>query len=87
MHIDSHIAVKNIIYYKTNNPSGLLTERKEEFCLFYDTLYTLYLLLYGIEHMIKGQLSEKGNPLPPPHGLLFSVSSKGSFIYTFTQTE
>ena len=29
--------------------------------------------------------SEKGNPLPP-HGLLFPISSKGSFICTMPQT-
>ena len=28
----------------------------------------------------------EGNPLPP-HRLLFSISSKGSFICTFPQTE
>ena len=26
--------------------------------------------------------SEKGNPLPPLHGILFPISSKGSFICT-----
>ena len=29
--------------------------------------------------------SEKGNPLPP-HGLLFPINSKGSFICTIPQT-
>ena len=29
--------------------------------------------------------SERGNPLPP-HGLLFLISSKGSFICTIPQT-
>ena len=29
--------------------------------------------------------SERGNPLPP-HGLLFPISSKGSFICTIPQT-
>ena len=29
--------------------------------------------------------SERGNPLPP-HGLLFSINSKGSFICTIPQT-
>ena len=28
---------------------------------------------------------ERGNPLPP-HGLLFLINSKGSFIYTIPQT-
>ena len=30
--------------------------------------------------------SERGNPLPP-HGLLFPISSKGSYICTIPQTE
>ena len=29
--------------------------------------------------------SERGNPLPP-HGLLFPINSKGSFIYTNLKT-
>ena len=33
----------------------------------------------------KWPLSERGNPLPP-HGLLFSISNKGSFICTIPQT-
>ena len=30
--------------------------------------------------------SERGNPLPPVYGLLFSISRKGSFICTIPQT-
>ena len=61
--------------------------RKEGNVLFNDTLNTFYLRLYGVRHiMVKDQSdSEKGNPLPP-HRLLFSINSKGSFICTFTQT-
>ena len=39
-------------------------------------------------HFIYGYMasdSERGNPLPP-HGLLFSINSKGSFICTIPQT-
>ena len=40
----------------------------------------IYLRLYGVTHMVKDNSdSDKGNPLPP-HGLLFPISSKGSFI-------
>ena len=47
--------------------------------LFNDTLNTFY-LWYGVRHMVKDHSdSERGNPLPP-HMLLFSISSKGSFI-------
>ena len=36
--------------------------------------------------MVKGHSdSERGPPLPP-HGLLFPISSKGSFISTIPQT-
>ena len=54
--------------------------------LFNDTLNTFYLRLYGVGHMVKDHSdSETGNPLPP-HGLLFPISSKGSFICTIPQT-
>ena len=55
-------------------------ERKEGNVLFNDALNTFYLRLYGVRHMVKDHSdSEKGNPLPP-HGLIFPISSKGSFI-------
>ena len=39
-----------------------------------------YLRLYGVKLMVKDLSdSERGNPLPP-HGLLFPISSKDSFI-------
>ena len=58
------------------------TGRKEENVLFNDALSTFYLRLYGVRHMVKDHSdSERGNPLPP-HGLLFPISSKGSFICT-----
>ena len=54
--------------------------------LFNDTLNTFYLQLYGVRHMVKDDSdSERGNPLPP-HGLLFLISSKGSFICIILQT-
>ena len=54
--------------------------------LFNNALNTFYLRLYGVGHMVKDHTdSERGNPLPP-HGLLFPISSKGSFICTIPQT-
>ena len=42
---------------------------------------TFYLQLYGVGHMVKDHSNrEKGNLLPPLHGLLFPITSKGSFI-------
>ena len=55
---------------------------RERNVLFNDALNTFYLWLYGVRHMVKDHSdSEKGNPLPP-HRLLLSISSKGSFICT-----
>ena len=60
--------------------------RKEGNVFFHDALNTFYLWLHGVTHMVKDHSdSEKGNLLPP-HGLLFPISSKGSFIYTILQT-
>ena len=64
----------------------VLKKKRERNVLFNDTLNTFYLRLYGVRHMVKDHSdSEKGNPLPP-HRLLFSINSKGSFICTITQT-
>ena len=56
-------------------------EKKEEGnVLFNDALNTFYLRLYGAKHMVKHHSdNERENPLAP-HGLLFPISSKGSFI-------
>ena len=64
-----------------------LKERKRERnVLFNDALNTFYLRLYDVRHMVKDHSdSEKGNPLPP-HRLLLSINSKGSFICTIPQT-
>ena len=54
--------------------------------LFNDALNTFYLRLYGVRNMVKDHSdNEKGNPLPP-HRLLLSINSKGSFICTIPQT-
>ena len=65
----------------------LLFKREREInVLFNDALNTFYLRLYGVRHMVKEHSdSEKGNPLPP-HRLLLSINSKGSFICTIPQT-
>ena len=54
--------------------------------LFNNALNTFYLRLYGVGHMVKEHSdSERGNPLLP-HGLLFPINSKGSFICIIPQT-
>ena len=58
--------------------------RKEMFYL--TTHSTHFIYGYMASDMVKDHSdSEKGNPLPP-HGLLFSINSKGSFICTTPQT-
>ena len=43
--------------------------------------------LYGVGHVLNDHSdSERGNPQPPLHGIVFPISSKG-FIYTIPQTE
>ena len=60
--------------------------RKEGNVLFNDALNTFYLRLYDVRHMVKDHSDiEKGNPLPP-HMLLFTINSKGSFICIIPQT-
>ena len=55
--------------------------RKEGNVLFNDALNTFYLRLYGVRHMVKDHSdSERENPLPP-RGLLFAISSKGSYMH------
>ena len=67
-------------------PGGPSRNERERNVLFNDALNTFYLRLYGVRHMVKDHSdSEKGNPLPP-HRLLLSIDSKGSFICTIPQT-
>ena len=79
------------LFYLTTHSThfiyGYMGEReRERNVLFNDALNTFYLRLYGVRHMAKDHSdSEKGNPLPP-HRLLLSINSKGSFICTIPQT-
>ena len=63
-----------------------LDREKEGNVLFNDALNTFYLWLYGVGHTVDDHSdSERGNLLLP-HGLLFLINSKGSFICTIPQT-
>ena len=55
--------------------------------MFYLTTHlTHFIYCYMASDMVKNQSdSERGNPLPP-HGLLFPINNKGSFICTIPQT-
>ena len=72
--------------YMVKDHSDSEKREREKNVLFNDALNTFYLRLYGVTHMVKDHSdSEKGNPLPP-HRLLLSSNSKGSFICTVPQT-
>ena len=61
---------------------------KEVNVLFNDALNTFHLRLYGVGRMIMDNSDgERGNPLPPLHGLLFPIRSKGYLICTNPQTD
>ena len=50
-------------------------EGRKEMLFFNGTLNTFYLRLYNVRHMVKEHSdSERGNTLPPLHGLLFLVA-------------
>ena len=93
-HFSEYLKQNEIVKFVFKSVKGNLTSctglfdfgRKEGNVLFNDALNTFYLRLYGVRHMVNDHSdSEKGNPLPP-HGLLFPISSKGSFICTIPQT-
>ena len=66
--------------------TDIVHQERERNVLFNDARNTFYLWLYGVRHMVKDHSdSTKGNPLPP-HRLLLSINSKGSFICTIPQT-
>ena len=71
----------------TSNTKGRKEGRKEgRTVLFNDAVNTFYLRIYGVGHIVKNHSdSERGNPLLP-HGLLFPISSKGSFICIIPQS-
>ena len=72
-----------LMFYDSN---VMKIDRKEGNVLFNDALNTFYLRLYGIRHMVKDHSDSKRGNLLLPHGLLFSINSKGSFICTIPQT-
>ena len=80
------VTVSSPVAYCSLASTALTLDRNELNVLFNDALNTFYLRLYGVRHMVKDHSdSEKGNPMQP-HGLLFPINSKGSFICTIPQT-
>ena len=63
---------------------GYMEGRKEMFYLMMHSTHFIY--GYMASDMVKDHSdSKRGNPLPP-HGLLFSINSNGSFMCTIPQT-
>ena len=85
----SYFLFQPVLHDCCNKGSDMLSclwGERERNVLFNDALNTFYLRLYGVRHMVKDHSdSEKGNLLPP-HRLLLSINSKGSFICTIPQT-
>ena len=65
---------------------GHLLLMKEGNVLFNDALNTFYLRLYSVRHMVKDHSDSEKENLLLPYGLLFLISSKGSFICIIPQT-
>ena len=92
---------QDICTHKCHNPQFLHDDRTEcTFCQLNTNEITkkgrkcfiqrctqhIFIQLYGVGHMIKDHSdSDRGNPLPPLLRLLFSISSRGSFICTIPQ--
>ena len=71
-------AVFGCLWWSQTPPFKTVTEG-----MFYLTTHSTHFVfrLYGVRHMIKDYSdNDRGNPLPP-HGLLFLIISKGSFIW------
>ena len=57
---------------------------RKQICIFNDIHFSYG---YMASDMVKDySISKRGIPLPPLHGILYPISSKGSFICTIPQT-
>ena len=74
------------MFYLTMHSTHLTVLRKEGNVLFNDALNSFYLRLYGVGHMVKDHSDSERRNLPPPYGLHFPISRKGSFICIIPQT-
>ena len=81
---DENMTTINVIVRSSLHNTGMvmLSDVKEGSVLFNDALNTFF--IYGYMASDHSD-SERGNPLPP-HGLLFSINSKGYFTCTIPQT-
>ena len=78
--VDVVVEVDRLVGNATESKGFFISMKRIKDHLNRKTEEVFYLRLYGVGHMVKDHSdSERGNPLPP-HGLLFLISSKGSFI-------
>ena len=72
---------------KHQSQTDCITRKEGRKEMFYLTTHSTHFIYgYMASDMVKDHSgSEKGNPLPP-HRLLLSINSKGSFIRTIPQT-
>ena len=73
------------IQFQISITAVVLDGRKEMFYLTMRSTH-FYLRLYGVRHMVKNHSDRERGKQLPPHRLLFSISSKGSFICIIPQT-
>ena len=64
-----------------------MLKKKERNALFNDALYSFYLQLYGVGHMVKDHSAREETRCHHCMDYFFSISSKGSFICTIPQKE
>ena len=77
-----HIKYLLLLIWLPSNNTGSTWKREREKYVLFNEAFNTYLRLYGIRHMVTDHSdSEKWNPLLP-HRLIFSISSKESFICT-----
>ena len=84
-HRQTHHTMSERSYHGATSRSRRKEGRKKGNVLFTDAFNTFYLRLYGVTHMVKDHSDSEKNTATP-HGLLFPISSKGSFICTIPQT-
>ena len=81
------IVMVSVTYTISNGLRNVMLLKKGRKCFIYRHTQHILIQLYGVGHMVKDHSgSERGNPLPPLHGLLFLIRNKGSFITTIPHT-
>ena len=77
---------QNLVVFRKVHVTFKKGRKKEGNVLFNDAFNPFYLQLYGVGHMVKDHSDSESGNLLLPHGLLFPINSKGSFICIIRQT-